>query len=206
MVPPNYQKIFENILRFQDIKTSLLIDDVQEVFRQEKLRNLLSPRTNLGDISFTKYHRYNEVSFLFIYNLFFSSLTFKFNFKIQAYLRKLARSRSSIVTLSSIGKSSEGRDISMIKISTGGNRKPTILIDAGIHAREWIAPSMALYIIQELTENPKNIYLIENIDWMIIPVLNPDGYEYSHTNVRSCVFKKLLKLLYFIARFMLFFL
>jgi len=73
----------------------------------------------------------------------------------------------------------------VIKISSGGNgTRPVILVDAGIHAREWVAPAMALYIINQLVENnAANSALTDAVDWYILPVLNPDGYEYSHTTV-----------------------
>jgi len=73
----------------------------------------------------------------------------------------------------------------VIKISSGGNgTRPVILVDGGIHAREWVAPAMALYIINQLVEkNAANSALTDAVDWYILPVLNPDGYEYSHTNV-----------------------
>jgi murein tripeptide amidase MpaA len=73
----------------------------------------------------------------------------------------------------------------LIKISTGGNgNRPAILVDGGIHAREWIAPAMALYIINQLVENnASNNDLTDAVDWYILPVLNPDGYEYSHISV-----------------------
>lgn len=87
--------------------------------------------------------------------------------------------------LEPLGTSTEGRVISAIRISSNGTGKPLILVDAGIHAREWIAPATALYIIQELVENATNRYLIENVDWYIIPVLNPDGYQFTHTNVSA---------------------
>ena len=46
----------------------------------------------------------------------------------------------------------------------------------GIHAREWISPATATYIIKELVENHKqNQYLIDAFDFFIIPVANPDG-------------------------------
>ena len=90
-----------------------------------------------------------------------------------------------LVTLESIGKSYQGRDMVVIKISSGGNgTRPVILVDGGIHAREWVAPAMALYIINQLVEkNAANSALTDAVDWYILPVLNPDGYEYSHTNV-----------------------
>jgi len=72
-----------------------------------------------------------------------------------------------------------------IKISSGGNgTRPVVLVDAGIHAREWVAPGMALYIIYQLVENnAANVNLTNGVDWYILPVLNPDGYEYSQTTV-----------------------
>nr|CAD7452123.1 unnamed protein product [Timema tahoe] len=103
--------------------------------------------------------------------------------KINFYLTRLSRRFSKIVKLENLGKSYEKRAIKLVKISTCFDQpKPVILIDAGIHAREWIAPAMALYIIHQLVENPDNTRLIQSVEWHIVPVLNPDGYEYSHTH------------------------
>lgn len=73
----------------------------------------------------------------------------------------------------------------MIKIEAGRKKNPIILVDAGIHAREWIAPAFALYLLRELIENKTHEHMIKNVDWFIIPLLNPDGYEYSHTKVST---------------------
>jgi len=90
-----------------------------------------------------------------------------------------------LVTLETIGKSYEGRDMIVLKISSGGGgTRPVVLVDGGIHAREWVAPGMALYIIYQLVENSAaNSNLTNGVDWYILPVLNPDGYEYSQTTV-----------------------
>ena len=65
------------------------------------------------------------------------------------------------------------------------NINVNINIPSGIHAREWIAPASVTYIIRELVENrsklPKELL---DLDFYILPVFNPDGYEYSHTNDR----------------------
>lgn len=71
----------------------------------------------------------------------------------------------------------------MVRIGAGSSSNPTIFIEGGIHAREWISPAFVLYLIQELVENENNRNMIENVNWLIVPVLNPDGYEYTHTNV-----------------------
>lgn len=58
---------------------------------------------------------------------------------------------------------------------------PFILIDAGIHAREWHSRSMGLYLLNKLVDeaalNEKG--LLYKSSFVIIPSLNPDGYEYS---------------------------
>ncbi|CAG7718061.1 unnamed protein product, partial [Allacma fusca] len=54
-----------------------------------------------------------------------------------------------------------------------------------IHAREWIAPATVTYIANEIIQaNLKSEYWASMFDWYISPVINPDGYEYSHTNDR----------------------
>ncbi|XP_049813582.1 carboxypeptidase B-like [Schistocerca nitens] len=123
-------------------------------------------RTAVGGesrISFTEYHRYDE---------------------IRQYLSDLASNYPSLVTVQSIGQTYEGRPIDMIQVSSGTGSAPVILVDAGIHAREWIAPAAALYVIQQLVDNATQSALADSIDWHIIPVLNPDGYEYTFTTER----------------------
>lgn len=59
-------------------------------------------------------------------------------------------------------------------------KKPIVVVDAGVHAREWATIPVALYLIQELVENrAKHPQMVELLDWYIIPMVNPDGYEYS---------------------------
>jgi len=113
------------------------------------------------------------------------NLLYVFCHQINAYLQELAQNYPQLVTLETIGQSYQGRDMIVIKISSGGGgTRPVVLVDAGIHAREWVAPGMALYIINQLVENnAANSALTDAVDWYILPVLNPDGYEYSHTTV-----------------------
>lgn len=93
---------------------------------------------------------------------------------------------SDIATTEVIGKSFEGRDLTVIRISKGESTdKSIIFIEAAIHAREWIAPPVALYIINQLVENPEYADMYEDIEWVIFPVVNPDGYEYTHTDVSN---------------------
>lgn len=59
------------------------------------------------------------------------------------------------------------------------------MIDSAIHAREWVTPPVALYIIKQLVVDIVEKDLTEKIDWVIFPLLNPDGYEYSINEVRT---------------------
>lgn len=64
-------------------------------------------------------------------------------------------------------------------------KNPTIFIESTIHAREWITVATATYLLNELltSNDPENRYLADNYDWVIVPVVNVDGYVYTHTRV-----------------------
>ncbi|OQV13966.1 putative Carboxypeptidase B2 [Hypsibius exemplaris] len=57
--------------------------------------------------------------------------------------------------------------------------KPVIFVDAGIHAREWITVSSALCLITHLVTYYRSDPFLQQFHWVILPILNPDGYEYS---------------------------
>lgn len=60
------------------------------------------------------------------------------------------------------------------------NRRKTILIDGGMHGREWCTISTALYCASQLTEHfDANKDLLDVFDFVIVPIVNADGYEYS---------------------------
>jgi len=103
---------------------------------------------------------------------------------INEFLDSVIAQYPGIVTEFIAGHSFEGRDLRGIKISyQEGN--PGILIDGNIHAREWISSATATWIINELltSSNAEVRNIAENYDWYILPVINPDGFVYSHTTV-----------------------
>ncbi|XP_046736225.1 carboxypeptidase B-like [Diprion similis] len=165
LVTADYVEAFETELTEYEIDNVIEIENAQEVIDEEKTRQSVGPSiTHVnGRISFEAYPRYDAVL---------------------EYLQELATNYSSIATVVNIGTSYEGRPISGLKISSGGTGKPAILIDSAMHAREWIAPTSALYAINQLVENSENSDLYASVDWYIFPVANPDGYEFTHTNYR----------------------
>lgn len=90
------------------------------------------------------------------------------------------------VSVSSIGKSYEGRDMRVLSVCKGGcGNKPAMWIDGGIHAREWVSPATVTFMMNELIENDaEHSDLTENLDWYILPSHNPDGYAFSISDDR----------------------
>lgn len=79
----------------------------------------------------------------------------------------------------SIGKSHEGRDLTVIHLTASRNSlgsKPLIWLMAGQHAREWVATSSAIFVIEQLLQNRE---ILNDYEFAILPLVNPDGYEYS---------------------------
>lgn len=66
-------------------------------------------------------------------------------------------------------------------------RKKVVVL-GGTHAREWISPAVTMYLFNKLITAPWNDpglwALLNNFDFYFVPVLNPDGYEFSWTNNR----------------------
>ncbi|XP_033229172.1 carboxypeptidase B-like [Belonocnema kinseyi] len=166
LVTENQLLNFKMQLDQNGIKYKVLVDDFQKVIDEESKAQrralMLANRSHQGDendtYDFDHFPRHNAIN---------------------DYMEQMTKKYED-VTLFSIGYSYDGRSINGVKISSGGNKtKPAILIDGGIHAREWISPVTALHTISELV-NEKNKELYKNVDWYIIPVLNPDGYEFTH--------------------------
>ncbi|XP_013200769.2 carboxypeptidase B [Amyelois transitella] len=106
---------------------------------------------------------------------------------IDAYLERIAREYPDTVTLVTAANSFNGRPINYLKISTTNfedESKPVIFIDGGIHAREWISPPTVTYAIRKLVEDVTESDLLDRFDWILLPVVNPDGYEHTFTTYR----------------------
>ncbi|VDL77201.1 unnamed protein product [Nippostrongylus brasiliensis] len=173
LVAPEFMATFRDMLRRRGIpQVEVLKEDIGRDIRRER-RHLersssrMKRSSDAMDFDVENYHSYDEMV---------------------EFMQALARQRPDLVTLLNISKTFEGRTMYGVKISSSGGFKPAIFVDAGIHAREWIAPAAALYMIKRLVTNygrdPTLTRSIDKFDWYIIPEANPDGYEYSRMTDR----------------------
>lgn len=164
LAPSAFHK-YESLFRLFKIDYDIVHHNLQELFDQEESE--MSKR-DVGDGRIAgKYARHTEIN---------------------NYILDHVQTNSRIVSSYVAGKSSQGRDlrVAVIKTSTSKRR---IWIDCGIHAREWVSPSTCVWIIDKLVSEYNSnvaatVALLNYFEFHVLPVVNPDGYEYSHTTTR----------------------
>ncbi|XP_030081181.1 carboxypeptidase B, partial [Drosophila hydei] len=113
--------------------------------------------------------------------------------EINQYIEDLAKQHPTRVLVKTVGRSYEGRWLKTIRITNGDGRanKNVILMDGGFHAREWISPAAVVYAIGELVDNYEAYaQLLLDYDWVILPVVNADGYEYTQVSPDTRMWRK----------------
>nr|CDJ86459.1 Proteinase inhibitor and Peptidase M14 and Metridin ShK toxin domain containing protein [Haemonchus contortus] len=112
---------------------------------------------------------------------------------IVSWMEDIQRNYPDKAMVITIGMTEEGRPIKGIKIGTGVYRtdKRVFWIDGGIHAREWAAVHTVAYVIDRLIADydtdPLVRQAVDQLNFYIFPVLNPDGYEYSRSGVSPMI-------------------
>lgn len=105
---------------------------------------------------------------------------------IEQRLEHYAASYPEFVELENIGSSLEGRAIRMLKIrvqNSGAPRKPGLFYIGTQHAREWMSPMSVMYTVDQLVtqygRDAQITELLNQVDVYVVPVVNPDGFEYT---------------------------
>nr|KAJ3415597.1 carbamoyl-phosphate synthase (glutamine-hydrolyzing) cpa2 [Polyrhizophydium stewartii] len=110
--------------------------------------------------------------------------------ELHAYYDDLAERFPGLVAPFEIGKTFQGRTIKGIHITGNGTAasKREIVFHGGMHAREWIGPAVVTYIATQLVEQYGHdeavTQMLDTFEFSILPVLNVDGFVYTHTNDR----------------------
>jgi murein tripeptide amidase MpaA len=184
-------QIFKDFLDDESITQEVVIRDLQKVVEYENPRMTKREQIETEAIqghpmTFYRYHRYADML---------------------KYLDFIQRKFSKHVELVHIGRSYEGRPLIVVKLTfpsssdepepriknyrKGSKRKekrsekPAVFIEAGAHAREWVTSASGLWIVDKLLRVIDNnetaeMDALKAVDWFIMPLLNPDGYEFSH--------------------------
>ncbi|KAF8787575.1 Carboxypeptidase A4 like protein [Argiope bruennichi] len=165
MVEPKIKALFIKQLASLRMPYKVLIPDIGKIIKEENVTP--EERAKLG--------------FFEVYRSFV---------EIDHYIEDLAYRFPECVSLIPYGLSSEGRTLQLLRISSNPTeRKPAIWIQGGTHAREFISPATVIYIATKLAclcekENEESYELLNSFDWYILPLMNPDGYDYAQNTDR----------------------
>ncbi|GAV55595.1 hypothetical protein ZYGR_0AV02270 [Zygosaccharomyces rouxii] len=99
----------------------------------------------------------------------------------------LERTFPNLVKVETVGETWEGRALKALHISTNNPEtnpeKKTIVVTGGVHAREWISVTSACWTVHQLLthygQSKRETKYLDYLDFLIIPVFNPDGYAYT---------------------------
>lgn len=107
--------------------------------------------------------------------------------KMRDELDQIAAAHPDICAVYTIGKSVEGRDIIALRFEPK-KPSPGMLFVGEHHAREWMSVEIPMALAHYLAENPKNDSRVpkwlSSFDIWIVPMLNPDGHQFSVTTDR----------------------
>lgn len=115
---------------------------------------------------------------------------------LKTFYHQLAVQNPSVVKEEVIGKSILGQVIIAYKVTQGAKdlpdgSRPAVLYNSTQHAREWIATEVERRTFKFVVENAKAKdgdaikRLLQTRELWFVPVVNPDGYDYTFVNKGS---------------------
>ncbi len=116
--------------------------------------------------------------------------------EIDQRLDDLVAAHPNLVTRVSAGMSLEGRDLYGLRITGPGDAsaRPQMAINGTQHAREWVSPMTCVYFAQALLEgygsDPRITDLLDQLEIHVLPVVNPDGYVFTHASLNNRLWRK----------------
>uniref|UniRef100_A0A3B3ZHD3 Carboxypeptidase B n=2 Tax=Periophthalmus magnuspinnatus TaxID=409849 RepID=A0A3B3ZHD3_9GOBI len=162
-VPALYLDMVSTRLHQSDMEHEVLIEDLEEAVKRERDSGP-TPRAH----SYTRYNNWDTIN---------------------SWMNSITSSNSDLISKMFIGNTYEGRPMNVLKIGRKtGSGKNAIFMDCGIHAREWISPAFCQWFVKEAVStygsDPQMTSLLDQMDVYVLPVINIDGYQYTHTSNR----------------------
>ena len=108
--------------------------------------------------------------------------------EIENKLVQLAVVHSSLISMPfSVGTTHQGRQLLAFRLSADPSQndpsKPTVWYDGLHHAREPISGELVLrfaeYLASQYGSDPEVTWLVDSRDFLFLPCVNPDGYEFN---------------------------
>ncbi|XP_038839928.1 carboxypeptidase B [Salvelinus namaycush] len=163
-VPAAHTDMVYTILQQSGMETGVLIEDLQAQMEEQLDNRTPDPRTH----SYTKYNSWD---------------------KIQAWISSISSSNPDLISRQVIGNTYEGRPMNVLKIGKkSSSTKPSIFLDCGIHAREWISTAFCQWFVKEALStygsDSEMTGLLNQMDVYVLPVFNIDGYDFTHNSNR----------------------
>ena len=93
-------------------------------------------------------------------------------YEIEGEIHRMDDLHGDVIKVVKLGQTSKERDINAVIVSTNQFDGWIVVFECGIHAREWISVSFCLWTINKLINDRR---LLSHYQFLIIPVLNPDG-------------------------------
>ena len=145
-----------------DVRWQVIVPDIDAVARAERAR-LKHAHAQSADW-FAEYRDYRAIS---------------------EHLRQLAELAPERVAIEGIGASLDGRPIWALRIGHGGKK---MMIDGTQHAREWISAMVTTCVadrlVRDYDRDPAIRDFVDHTELLVVPVVNPDGYQYSWSTDR----------------------
>ncbi len=106
------------------------------------------------------------------------------------FMGELAAAFPQLVDVFSIGNSVEGRPLWVMRISGSSSEKPGMMYHGAQHGNETVGAAIVAFLANHLLTNyetdPEIASLVNNLEWFLLPIMNPDGYNrFSRYNSRG---------------------
>eukprot|EP00118_Oscarella_pearsei_P024469 m.306135 g.306135 ORF g.306135 m.306135 type:complete len:430 (+) comp40995_c0_seq1:1471-2760(+) len=142
-------------------RCDVIISDVEDLVLAAEAKT-----KSVGDVQqewHEEYHRYEDIF---------------------AWYEEKNQTYPNLVRMVIAGASYEERPMPAVHITAGSSEeKLKIYFQCQIHAREWISGAVCMFIVDYLLENygqdERVTDILDRLDIIVIPFVNPDGYSYT---------------------------